>query len=438
MSSAEAPARERTRMPRDERRAQVLGVALDLFSRDGFHHVSMDDIADRAEVSKPVLYRHFPSKLDLYLAVVDQRGDALLAAVDEALAGSGRPARVRADRLRVGRRRSWRLRALRRRRGDSFRPALRVRRARTTTDVRAKASEHASREAARRHRARGLPPLDGAAARRRTRRTPHGRATGSRLAQGDRRTRPPPAQLYRRRHPGSAGRGGARPASGRVPAADRRPTSSGHPGASPCRAVRRAGGRPIRIAAAPHAAGTAEDEEATWTSRSACGTCARELVAGVRPDVRGGRRRGRGRCERGRPARARRRRGREVIVPAALARLRRDRRATKSAGSASAPSERRRAAVRAVLSGRQAAARPSGRASHPSAVLGRELAEQLRRGAAPGRPSAEPTEQRARSPARSAATPLHHAERLADEPPSPQREPRGQRRPSVAARRRAR
>ncbi len=76
-------------MPRDERRHQVLEVALDLFSRDGFHHVSMDDIAERAQVSKPVLYRHFPSKLDLYLAVVDHRGEALVAAVDEALAGVG-------------------------------------------------------------------------------------------------------------------------------------------------------------------------------------------------------------------------------------------------------------------------------------------------------------------------------------------------------------
>lgn len=72
-------------MPRVERRAQVLSVAQELFSRDGFHHASMDDIADRAGVSKPVLYRHFPSKLELYLAVVDHRGDALVAAVDQAL-----------------------------------------------------------------------------------------------------------------------------------------------------------------------------------------------------------------------------------------------------------------------------------------------------------------------------------------------------------------
>ncbi|MDO8108297.1 TetR/AcrR family transcriptional regulator [Isoptericola sp. b441] len=74
------------RMSADDRRAQVLAIAEQMFARDGYHHVSMDDIADRAEVSKPVLYRHFPSKLDLYLAVVDRRGQALAAAVDAELA----------------------------------------------------------------------------------------------------------------------------------------------------------------------------------------------------------------------------------------------------------------------------------------------------------------------------------------------------------------
>ncbi|MGV8967466.1 MAG: TetR/AcrR family transcriptional regulator [Cellulomonas sp.] len=74
------------RMARDARRTQVLAVAQTLFSTEGYHHVSMDDIADHAQVSKPVLYRHFPSKLDLYLAVVDERGSGLLAAVEAALA----------------------------------------------------------------------------------------------------------------------------------------------------------------------------------------------------------------------------------------------------------------------------------------------------------------------------------------------------------------
>lgn len=88
------------RMPRALRRAQVLAIAQELFTSEGFHHVSMDDIAERAEVSKPVLYRHFPSKLDLYLTVVDARGDELLSAVDAAVAthppGEVRPHDARA------------------------------------------------------------------------------------------------------------------------------------------------------------------------------------------------------------------------------------------------------------------------------------------------------------------------------------------------------
>ncbi|MBO0922901.1 helix-turn-helix transcriptional regulator [Cellulomonas sp. zg-ZUI199] len=89
MTSAQDSAEPRPRGPRmarAERRSQLLAIALELFATEGFHHVSMDDIADRAEVSKPVLYRHFPSKLDLYLAVVDEQGTALLAAVEQAVA----------------------------------------------------------------------------------------------------------------------------------------------------------------------------------------------------------------------------------------------------------------------------------------------------------------------------------------------------------------
>jgi AcrR family transcriptional regulator len=46
----------------------------------------MDDIAERAGVSKPVLYQHFPGKLELYLALLDTQAEALSAAVHEALA----------------------------------------------------------------------------------------------------------------------------------------------------------------------------------------------------------------------------------------------------------------------------------------------------------------------------------------------------------------
>jgi len=51
----------------------------------GYHAAAMDEIAERAGVSKPVLYQHFPGKLDLYLALLDQSVDALVATVRDAL-----------------------------------------------------------------------------------------------------------------------------------------------------------------------------------------------------------------------------------------------------------------------------------------------------------------------------------------------------------------
>lgn len=64
-------ARPSGRLPKSERRAQVLDAALEVFVAAGYHAAAMDDIAERAGVSKPVLYQHFPGKLDLYLALLD-------------------------------------------------------------------------------------------------------------------------------------------------------------------------------------------------------------------------------------------------------------------------------------------------------------------------------------------------------------------------------
>ena len=69
------------RMPRSARRAQLLVAAQEVFVENGYHAAAMDEIADRAGVSKPVLYQHFPGKLDLYLAILDRHIDELLAAV---------------------------------------------------------------------------------------------------------------------------------------------------------------------------------------------------------------------------------------------------------------------------------------------------------------------------------------------------------------------
>ncbi|MGW8660614.1 TetR/AcrR family transcriptional regulator [Streptomyces diastaticus] len=77
-----------TRLPRRARRNQLLGAAQEVFVAQGYHAAAMDDIAERAGVSKPVLYQHFPGKLDLYLALLDQHCEALLQAVQTALSST--------------------------------------------------------------------------------------------------------------------------------------------------------------------------------------------------------------------------------------------------------------------------------------------------------------------------------------------------------------
>ena len=84
------PARDRVtsraaRLPKDQRRAQLLDAASDVFTTRGYHAAAMDDIAEAAGVSKPVLYQHFGSKLDLYLALLDSSCERLVDIVADAL-----------------------------------------------------------------------------------------------------------------------------------------------------------------------------------------------------------------------------------------------------------------------------------------------------------------------------------------------------------------
>ena len=76
------------RLPRRERRAQLLDSALEVFVASGYHAAAMDDIAERAGVSKPVLYQHFPGKLDLYLALLDVSCDQIIDNCRAALAST--------------------------------------------------------------------------------------------------------------------------------------------------------------------------------------------------------------------------------------------------------------------------------------------------------------------------------------------------------------
>ncbi|MBX6390652.1 MAG: TetR/AcrR family transcriptional regulator, partial [Frankia sp.] len=73
------------RLPRTARRFQLLGAAREVFVAQGYHAAAMDEIAERAGVSKPVLYQHFPGKLDLYLALLDEHSEKLVNSVREAL-----------------------------------------------------------------------------------------------------------------------------------------------------------------------------------------------------------------------------------------------------------------------------------------------------------------------------------------------------------------
>ena len=74
-----------TRLPRSARRKQLLAAAQQIFVAQGYHAAAMDEIAERAGVSKPVLYQHFPGKLELYLALLDTHCDAIIAKVRDAM-----------------------------------------------------------------------------------------------------------------------------------------------------------------------------------------------------------------------------------------------------------------------------------------------------------------------------------------------------------------
>src|ERR1700749_408272 len=87
--TATSDARPRgARLPRQARRRQLLGAAQEGFVSPGYHAAAMDEIAERAGISKPVLYQHFPSKLELYLALLDESVDALIDTVRNALSST--------------------------------------------------------------------------------------------------------------------------------------------------------------------------------------------------------------------------------------------------------------------------------------------------------------------------------------------------------------
>jgi AcrR family transcriptional regulator len=80
-----------TRLPAARRRRQLLDVALTVFAGRGFHQTSMNDVAEAAGVTKPVLYQHFRSKRALYLELLEDVGERLRESIGKATSGADGP-----------------------------------------------------------------------------------------------------------------------------------------------------------------------------------------------------------------------------------------------------------------------------------------------------------------------------------------------------------
>lgn len=72
------------RLPRAERREQIVAAATQVFARAGFAATVLDEVAAAAGISRAILYRHFDSKTDLYRAVLDRARQHLNDAVGQA------------------------------------------------------------------------------------------------------------------------------------------------------------------------------------------------------------------------------------------------------------------------------------------------------------------------------------------------------------------
>ena len=79
------------RLPAARRRKQLLDVALRVFAERGFHPTSMNDLAEAAGVTKPVLYQHFGSKRELYLELLDDVGSRLRESIGKATSEATTP-----------------------------------------------------------------------------------------------------------------------------------------------------------------------------------------------------------------------------------------------------------------------------------------------------------------------------------------------------------
>src|SRR5260370_34630409 len=73
------------RLPPEERRQTLIDAASELFAQRGYDHVTLDEVAARAGVTKVIVYRHFGSKKRLYLTLLATHRDELLHTLAERL-----------------------------------------------------------------------------------------------------------------------------------------------------------------------------------------------------------------------------------------------------------------------------------------------------------------------------------------------------------------
>lgn len=83
--------RVRARLAADERRAALVDAALQVFSARSYRGATTAEIAREAGVTEPILYRHFGSKRDLFLACLDEVWLRLREAVEDEIAGEPDP-----------------------------------------------------------------------------------------------------------------------------------------------------------------------------------------------------------------------------------------------------------------------------------------------------------------------------------------------------------
>jgi AcrR family transcriptional regulator len=81
------------RLPKAERRATLVTAASELFAEHGYDYASLEELAARAGVTKPIVYRHFASKKDLYLELLAAHRDELLRTLAEGITAAGPLAR---------------------------------------------------------------------------------------------------------------------------------------------------------------------------------------------------------------------------------------------------------------------------------------------------------------------------------------------------------